>query len=170
MERSGDILERPGIQEVIQAVDENQLDYVTLPIKSLINDQYPADTSNKIRNNLKVKRENGHFTGAFTSYGYLKSPENNDKLIVDEYAAEIVKDIYRWKIEGFSQEKIADKLNRQGELPPMEYKRSIGINYKISFRKNHKSGWTAVAAGRILHNSIYLGVLEQGKTTTPNHK
>ena len=41
--------------------------------------------------------------GAFAAYGYLKSPDDKNQLVVDDYAAEVVRDIFRWKLEGMSQ-------------------------------------------------------------------
>jgi hypothetical protein len=81
-----------------------------------------------------------------------------------------VRDIFKWKIEGMSQQGIADRLNDTGVLSPMEYKRSIGLNFKTSFKLNAKAVWSAVAVGRILKNEVYIGVLAQGKQSTPNHK
>ena len=141
-----------------------------LPFRNLINDSYSRDLSVKIRSNLLVKRKNGDYIGNFVVYGYAKSPENKNKLIVDEYAAEVVRDIFKWKLEGLSGQAIAEKLNTKGELSPMEYKRYCGLNFATSFKVNTKAQWTPRAVGRILSNPIYTGKLEQGKVTTPNHK
>jgi DNA invertase Pin-like site-specific DNA recombinase len=145
-------------------------DDLIVPFKNLMNDAYSRDISVKIRSQLLVKRKKGDYIGNFVVYGYEKSAENKNKLVVDEYAAEVVRDIFRWKIEGLSQQGIADRLNDRGELSPMEYKRYHGMNFATSFKKNSKALWTARAVGRVLNNPIYTGVLEQGKVTTPNHK
>jgi len=145
-------------------------DDLIVPFKNLINDAYSRDISIKIRSQLVIKRKKGAFTGAFATYGYLKSPENKNQLVVDEYASEVVRDIFRMKLEGLSQQGIADLLNGKGELSPMEYKRFVGLNYTNNFKRNNKALWTAVSVGRILKNPIYTGVLEQGKSGTPNHK
>ena len=47
----------------------------------------------------------------FAVYGYRKSPEDKNKLVVDEYAAEVVRGIFYWKIEGMAVSAIAEKLN-----------------------------------------------------------
>ena len=141
-----------------------------LPFKNLINDAYSRDLSVKIRSQLLVKRKNGDYIGNFVVYGYTKSPENKNRLIVDEYASEVVRDIFRWKLEGLSGQAIANRLNAKGELSPMEYKRYCGLNFSTSFKVNTKAKWSPLAVNRILSNPIYTGVLEQGKVTTPNHK
>ena len=145
-------------------------DDIIVPFKNLINDAYSRDISVKIRSQLHVKRKKGDYIGNFVVYGYEKSPENKNKLSIDEHAAEVVRDIFRWKIEGLSQSAIADRLNGRGELSPMEYKRYHGSNFSTSFKTNGKASWTPRAIGRVLSNPIYTGVLEQGKVTTPNHK
>ena len=148
----------------------SDVEELILPFKNLMNDAYSRDLSVKIRSNLLIKRKNGEYIGNFVVYGYAKSPENKNKLIIDEYAAEVVRDIFKWKLEGLSGQAIADRLNANGELSPMEYKRYCGSNFATSFKVSSKAVWTPKAVGRILSNLIYTGVLEQGKVTTPNHK
>ncbi len=143
---------------------------IVMPFKNLINDSYCRDLSVKIRSHLAVKRKNGEFIGAFACYGYLKDSENKNHLVIDTYAGPVVQDIFRMKINGYSQYKIADTLNEQGILSPMEYKRSIGVRFETSFKVNPKALWSAKAVSRILTNEVYTGVLVQGKQTTPNHK
>ncbi len=145
-------------------------DRILVPFKNLINDAYCRDISVKVRSQLETKRKKGDFIGSFAVYGYLKDPADHHKLVVDEYAAGIVKEIFRWKLEGASQQRIADRLNNRGELSPMEYKRFCGMRYQSGFQVNTRARWTAVAVGRILRNELYTGTMVQGKRTTPNHK
>ena len=145
-------------------------DRILVPFKNLINDAYCRDISVKVRSQLETKRKKGDFIGSFAVYGYLKDPEDRHRLVVDEYAAGVVKDIFKWKLEGASQQRIADRLNERGILSPMEYKRFCGMRYQSGFQVNTKAKWTAVAVGRILRNELYIGTMVQGKRTTPNHK
>lgn len=159
-----------AINDSYDSMDRSQADSLIVPFKNLINDAYCKDISVKIRSQLEIKRKNGEYIGAFVVYGYLKDPENRNRIIVDPFASEVVRSIYRWKIEGMSQGRIADKLNAQGVLCPMEYKKSIGVNLKTGFQVKKKAQWSAVAVERILKNEIYTGVLVQGKRSTPNYK
>lgn len=143
---------------------------IVVPFKNLINDSYCRDLSVKIRSHLAIKRKNGEFIGAFACYGYLKDENNRNQLVVDTYAGQVVQDIFRMKINGMSQYRIADTLNEQGILSPMEYKKYLGSHFESSFKVNPKAVWTAKAVSRILTNEVYTGVLVQGKQTTPNHK
>ena len=141
-----------------------------VPFKNLINDAYSRDISIKIRSNLEVKRKRGEYIGAFVSYGYQKSAEDKNQIVVDEYAAGVVKDIFRMKLLGMSQQAIADALNEKGILPPLAYKNSIGIHLKTSFDMGETQEWNPVSVTRVLKNELYTGVLIQGRQTTPNYK
>lgn len=140
-------------------------DYLYLMINCLFDDMYSKSISTKTKSHLEIKRKEGQFIASFASYGYFKSPENHHKLIVDDFAARIVKQIYSMKINGYSNKKIADYLNEMGILSPAEYKKYIGLNYKSGFINNIYSNWSTVAVTRILKNEIYIGTLIQGKTT-----
>ena len=149
---------------------KSQADEIVIPFKNLINDAYCRDISIKIRSHLEVKRKNGEYIGAFTPYGYQKDSDNKNKLVIDVYAAGIVKEIYRMKLSGMSQTAIANVLNKQGVLSPMEYKHSLGIRIQDNFKTHEQAEWSAMSVKRILENEVYTGTLVQGKRTTPNHK
>lgn len=159
-----------AINDSYDSKDQNQSDSLIIPFKNLINDAYCKDISVKIRTQLDIKRKKGEFIGAFAVYGYLKDPEDHNKLIVDTFASEVVRAIFRWKLEGLSQGDIADRLNAQGVLCPMEYKLSLGMKVQTNFRANRKAVWSWSSVSRILTNEIYTGVLVQGKVSTPNYK
>ena len=80
------------------------------------------------------------------------------------------KKIYRMKLSGMSQTAIANALNKQGVLSPMEYKHSLGIRIQDNFKTHEQAEWSAMSVKRILENEVYTGTLVQGKRTTPNHK
>ena len=150
--------------------DKKASDDLIIPFKNLINEAYCRDISVKIRSQLEIKRKNGQFLGSFAAFGYLKDEQNKNKLVVDQYAADIVRDIFKWKLEGVSPQDIADALNKLGVLSPMEYKRSLGMKFTTSFKTNSKALWLAGTVIRVLKNPIYTGVLVQGKETTPSYK
>ena len=159
-----------AINDNYDSLDRNQSDSLIIPFKNLINDAYCKDISVKIRSQLEIKRKKGQFIGAFAAYGYLKDEGDHNKLVVDTYASEIVRAIFKWKIQGRSQGRIANKLNMQGVLCPMEYKLSLGMKVQTNFRVHKKALWSSKTVTRILTNEIYTGVLVQGKVGTPNYK
>ena len=152
------------------AKQNNQSDSLIIPFKNLINDAFLADTSRKVRSQLDIKRKKGDYIGSFSNYGYKKDPLNHNKLVIDEAIAPVIQDIFRWKIEGMSQDAIAKRLNASGSPAPLEYKKLIGCKYSTPFTSKERSVWTAVTVGRILKNSLYIGTLTQGVMTTPNYK
>ncbi|WP_181899206.1 recombinase family protein [Lachnotalea glycerini] len=137
-------------------------DDIIIPFKNLLNDAYSRDISVKIRSNLDAKRKRGEYTGAFTTFGYMKSKLDKNAIVVDQYAANVVKDIFKWKLAGVNQTYIADRLNAAGIPSPMEYKKMKGINYECSFKTNKKALWCAQTVSRILKNEIYIGNMIQG--------
>lgn len=149
---------------------QSDAEQFVLPFKNLFNDSYCKDISTKVRSQLAIKRKNGDFVGSFASYGYVKDPGNHNQLIIDPEAAEVVRSIFTWKIQGLSAERISDKLNSLGVLCPMEYKRLHGMKVSTNFRTNDKAKWSPVSVLRILKNELYVGVTTQGKTTTPSYK
>ena len=88
----------------------------------------------KIRSSLEVKQKSGEFVGSFAPYGYMKSPENKNQLIVDEAVSEYVQMIFSMYKDGFSIGRIAKRLNQMGVLSPMEYKHSAGVKFDTVFK------------------------------------
>lgn len=159
-----------AINDDIDSEHSSAGDDLIIPIKNIMNESYCRELSKKLRNQFRIQRGNGEFLGAFASYGYCKSPDDKHKLIVDEYAAEVVRGIFSLKVKGYSQNVIADYLNNEKILPPAEYKKSLGMKYKTGFQASTQSKWSVVTLNRILTNPIYIGTLVQGKRGTPNYK
>ena len=145
-------------------------DDIVVPFLNLISDAYCRDISVKIRSQLDTKRKKGDFVGAFAVYGYKRDEQNHNKLVIDNDAADVVKLIYRWKLDGQSAEGISGKLNTLGILSPMAYKKAQGLNFATSFATSSNTKWSAMAVSRILKDETYTGVMIQGKVATPNHK
>lgn len=145
-------------------------DELLIPFKNLINDAYCRDISMKVRSHLDMKRENGQYISPFAPYGYKKSAQNKNQLVIDEKAASVVRQIFKWKIDGMSSARIADKLNQLGIPTPIEYKHMNGERLHCEFQKKSDSKWMANSVNRILGNEIYTGVLVQGKTSSPSYK
>lgn len=143
---------------------------LVLPIKNFVNDSYCRDISVKVKAHQKVKRLEGKCISAFTVYGYLKSPNDKNQLIIDEYAADVVRKIFSWKIAGMSLGAIAKRLNDLGILSPMEYKKSLGIKFSTGFESAGTAKWAAASVKRILINRVYIGYMEQGKQEKISYK
>jgi len=144
---------------------ESDSDGIIVPFKNLLNDAYCRDISIKVRSQLDAKRRNGEYVGNYAAYGYKKDPENKNKLIIDEPAAKVVREIFQWKKEGMSAKWIAERLNERGVPTPLEYKKLNGCKYYSGFKGKGKSKtrWRAVQIFRILDNEVYTGELVQKK-------
>ena len=148
----------------------NDSDQIIVPFKNLVNDAYCRDISIKIRSQLDIKRKKGQFIGNYAGYGYFKDPKDKNHLVIDEYAAEIVRMIFNMKIDGYSAKNIAARLNEMGVLIPAEYKRACGFNYSSGFMAGKKPKWDVSSVLRILKNELYTGTMVQGKTRKINYK
>ena len=143
---------------------------LVLPVKNFVNDSYCRDISVKVRACQKVKRLEGQCISAFAPYGYMKDPNNKNHLIIDKYAACIVKKIFRWKMEGMSLLAAAKKLDSLGILSPAEYKKMAGLKYQAGFKSEKTGKWSAVSVKRILTDRVYIGDMVQGKREKISYK
>ncbi len=115
-----------AVNDHIDTLRDSAQDLV-VSVKSVMNDAYCGDISKKTRTALDIKRSNGDFVGAVPVYGYRKAEDNHNQLVIDDYPASVVRDIFRMKIDGMSALKIADTLNSLGVLSPLEYKKDRGL-------------------------------------------
>ena len=159
-----------SINDGYDSIKNNSEQSLIVPFKNLINDVYLRDISIKVRTQLDSKRKNGEFIGSFAPYGYLKDPNNKNKLIIDDYASKIVQEIFEMKLEGYTHTKIAEKLNNRGVLSPIEYKKHIGLNFKNSAKSKKASLWSHKTIIDILKSKVYIGILEQAKFTSLNYR
>jgi DNA invertase Pin-like site-specific DNA recombinase len=159
-----------AITDNIDTLKDNADDLV-VSVKSIINDAYCRDISVKTRSALAEKRSNGDYVGACTVYGYKKDENNHNQLVIDDYPAAVVRDIFSMRLEGVSAAKIAEILNNRGILSPMEYKRDRGLPHpKKGFADKADSKWSATTIIRVLKDETYAGTLIQGRRGTLNYK
>ena len=129
------------------------------------NDYYSKQNSIKIRNVLNDKRRNGKFIGSQPSFGYMRDPEDKGHLIPNPETAPIVKNIFKWRVEGVGPTEIATRLNNDNIPTPSGYK-----NTKFSSRLIDRDTWTISTIKKILTNRIYTGDMVQHTQTKVNYK
>lgn len=140
-------------------------------ITGFLNEQYAYKTSCDVRRTFKSKREKGEFIGAFAPYGYRKDPRNKNALLPDEEAAEVVRGIFaRFVTGGMSKAGIARRLNELGIPNPSAYKRAKGLRYHNSSTGKNDGLWSPETVSRILKNTLYIGVLTQGRQRVVSYK
>lgn len=81
---------------------------------------YARDISRKVRSAHRIRGTSGEPLSQ-PPYGYMKSPENKKKWIIDPEAAAVVKDIFKMTLEGKGAETIARILQERKVLVPMAY-------------------------------------------------
>ncbi len=138
-------------------------------INGLVNEWYLEDLSENVRMVFDLKRREGKYIGGFPIYGYRKDPVDKNHIIPDPEAAEVVRQIYQWSLEGHGRQNIAYMLNQRGIPNPTRYKAERGwsCNHPI---KNDFGLWNKVTVGRILTNEMYTGVMIQGKRRKVSYK
>lgn len=151
-------------------LDPRSVNNLVVPFKNILNDEYARDISNKVRASLDLKRRQGKFIGSFASYGYRKDPDDHSRLLIDEAAAAVVRDIFNWFIGGTSVLGIAKRLNEQGVPNPSAYKRQQGMNYRHPTSDRLDDLWPDSSVRRILRNPLYTGTMVQGKNRMKSYK
>ena len=110
---------------------------------------------------LGVKQRKGEFLGAYAAYGYLRSPADRTKLVVNTETAEIVKKIFIWRLEGCGYGTICKKLIEMGVPSPGRY---LFLNGLVKNEKFSRYTWTPATVKNILSNPVYAGYMSSGKT------
>ena len=122
-----------------------------ITFRNLIYDYYSKDLSSKVKTAMRSKQEKGEFITCFT-YGYKPSPENKHKMVIDEPAAEIVREIFDEVIAGKTTSEIAANLNARGIPTPNEYKR-------VRRKDKGEPQWTHPRITYMIRNIKYTGVM-----------
>lgn len=157
---------------VVDGVDtDNEANKKSRQINGLVNEWYCEDLSKNIRSSFKAKMKNGQFLGSSCPYGYKKDPQNHNHLIIDEYAAKVVRRIYKLYLEGYGKAKIGSILSSDGILIPTLYKREVlGENYHNANALDTTKTWSYQTIHTILNNETYIGHLIQNKVNTLSYK
>ncbi len=151
---------------VLDCLDSEDGNTDMLHFRSLMNDYHLRDLSGKIKSVLQSKRASGQYLSTFAPYGYQKSVEDKHKLVIDEYAAGVVRRIYEQRLSGKSYGKITAWLNQERILSPRCYReQAAGKNIA-----NHSSLWTERTVKLILCNEIYTGTILANRTGTRSYK
>ena len=138
-------------------------------INGLVNEWYLEDMSDNIRSVLRNRRENGFHIGATALYGYQKDPERKGHLIIDEEAAQVVREVFTLFSQGYGKSAIARMLNDRGVPNPTEYKRRKGI-IKMPTKQKISTLWKYYTIADMLENEMYIGNMVQGKYGSVSYK
>ena len=87
----------------------------------MFNEWYVRDSSRKVRAVFRAKAERGERLGARAPYGYRRSEDDRNRLVVDEEAAAIVHRIFAMCAGGMGPSQIAWQLKSEQLLCPAVY-------------------------------------------------
>ncbi|WP_455226119.1 DUF4368 domain-containing protein [Gemmiger sp.] len=154
---------------VNDGVDSNQEDNEFTPFRNIINEWYAKDTSKKIRAVKRSKGMAGEHIGSHPPYGYMKNPENKKEWIIDEEAAEVVREIFRLCVGGYGPTQIANILTERKILCPTYYALEKGGKPQTALPAD-KFTWNGPVVAKILDRMDYLGHTVNFKTHVKSYK
>lgn len=175
---TGDYLERVfpflgvrfiAVNDNYDSSNVNASDQLAASLKNLVNDEYAKDISRKISSAMKAKRQRGEFVGAHEPYGYLRDPNNSNKLIIDPEISPIVKEIFELRATGLGIERICRVLNEKDYPSPGRLRFERGI-ITHNNQKGSDLPWNRHVLKDLLLNVVYIGNLAQGRTGSCLHK
>lgn len=124
--------------------------------ENLMYDYFSEENSVKIKNDLMGRRMRGKYLATFAAFGYKKSPDDHNHIVIDENAAAIVRMIFEKYAECGVKAEVARYLNQQGIPTPQVYAMESGSTYQWKYQEEKKL-WNGSIVGRILKNEIYVG-------------
>lgn len=126
---------------------------------TLLYDLYSKDVSIKVKTSFESKCANGEYVFGQVPFGYEKSKEIKNQVVVNEKEAQVVRYIFSLALQGKSSTQIVKQLYEEKiptitEIRKPETKKEDG--------KIHT--WTVSSVRKLLNNRFYLGDMVYGKT------
>lgn len=154
---------------VNDAIDSDEGESEIAPFKNILNEMYARDISKKIRSSHRLRGSMGEPLSQ-PPYGYMKSPENKKKWIIDPEAATVVKSIFKMCLDGKGNETIARTLQENEVLIPMAYWQSKGLNRGGKKTQTNPYKWCKTTVQKILSQQEYCGDIINFKTYSKSFK
>lgn len=154
---------------VNDAIDSDEGESEIAPFKNILNEMYARDISKKIRSSHRLRGSMGEPLSQ-PPYGYMKSPENKKKWIINPEAATVVKSIFKMCLDGKGNETIARELQENKVLIPMAYWLSKGLNRGGKKTQTNPYKWCKTTIQKILSQQEYCGDIINFKTYSKSFK
>ena len=126
--------------------------------QTLLYDLYSKDLSVKVKASHQSKKANGEYITGEIPFGYERSRERKNAVVVNEKEAEIVRYIYSLAADGLGSAQIARRLVEEQIPAPMR----MCHPERADIREHYN--WIDKTVRRILNNRFYLGEMAYGKT------
>ena len=158
-----------SLNENLDSSKSNSQDAYLAPLVSLFNNWYSLQCSEKIKLSKHTKAKTGEKISWIAPYGYLKNPENPKEWIIDDYASQIVKRVFKEYLAGISLMEIARRLRKDKILTPANYKKKLGLsNYRII--ETDPYYWKNQMICQMLEKEEYTGATINLKTAKVSYK
>ena len=148
----------------------NPTDNDLTPFLNIMNEWYAKDTSNKIKAVFKSRMKNGLRCSGSIPYGYKRTKDDKQQLLVDEPAAEVVRSIFRLACQGMGVTTIASIMTEEKNLIPSAYAAKHFPENCRHIEITNPYQWNATTVGYILDRQEYLGHTVLGKSICENFK
>ena len=161
-----------ALNDGVDSNKPNESNSIFLPIKSLMDEMYAADTSKKIRAVVQAKAKAGERVTTNPPYGYLKDSSDPKNWIIDPVASKVVKRIFQEAKSGKSLSEISKGLENDKIFKPDRHRIEIGLK-SISSSPNVETlpyFWTRETLSAILGREEYLGHTVNLRTRTKSYK
>lgn len=148
----------------------NQSENDMTPFINIFNEFYAKDTSRKIRAVFKAKGQSGKPLSTNPPYGYVKDPEDKTHWLVDEEAAEVVREIFRMCVQGYGVSQIANEITKRHIMNPTAYAKHHGRTIPDNREFTGDYIWGKSTISHMLSRPEYLGHTVNFKTYRKSYK
>lgn len=147
-----------SVNDHFDSLHGRESDTLLVPLKAVLHDTYAKDISRKVSSAIDIKKKSGKFMGKMPPYGYVRDEQDRHKLCVHTERAEIIRMIFRWRMEGMGSVSIAHRLNDM----------AVPTQFQIRYMEGHHDGkehalWRGSAVADILKNPCYIGCMVERK-------
>ena len=143
-----------AINDNYDSLNSQSRNGMLVPIKSMINEMYSKDLSQKIQSCFRSKEARGEIYTP-VPFGYKKNQKNH--LILDEEVSDVVVRIFLWKKSDMKEREIAKKLSAQGI--PTPFTRRCQLGYMRNTSRVKDPAWQPAFVTKVLENPVYTGTM-----------
>lgn len=144
-----------AISNNIDSADRDSGEFA--PFLNIMNEWQLRDTSRKIKASHKSRGMSGKRLTFTPIYGYTLDPQDKNKWLIDEEAAEVVRRIFTLTIEGNGPSVIARILHDDKIERPSYYQYTRGIVKREHHDHSNPYAWTCNSVKHILEKPEYMG-------------
>lgn len=136
---------------------------IDIGFQSLLADFYCKDISEKVRSSVMAKKNQGKYATGNTPFGYMKSKNHPNELLIVQEEAEVIRHIFELSLSGRNMTEICRVLNDEKILTPLEYKNLRKKQNRKELQQERKY-WQQGTVRTILTNESYVGSMVYNKS------